>query len=253
MSLVELLIAVSILTLIAGVLGGLSRAVQMGFDYSQAHGTATQHARVTIERIVQLVNEAVATEDYPGAWVVDEAIDGTSYPDALVVWRPANRVPLSPAGPPRINELVIFAPDPAAPNRVVEFTVANDATAAPPLTDVAAWRTAVDAIRRAAGTTKTVLTDLAVTGASSGATQAVPSGLRFEAFVRPSAAEWTEYKQGTRTWKNLSWAQGIYGAKTGLRQSRVRLSLQLTAGTSGEANQSDPFFGSAALYYEMHQ
>ncbi|MHB1036970.1 MAG: prepilin-type N-terminal cleavage/methylation domain-containing protein [Pirellulales bacterium] len=253
LTLVELLIAVSILTLIAGVLGGLSRAVQMGFDYSQGHGMATQHARVTIERITRIVNEAVATEDYPGAWVVDEAINATSYPDALVVWRPANRVPANPAGPPRFSELVIFAPDPAAPSRLVEFTVPNDIAAVPPLSDTTAWRAAVDTIRHAGGATKTVLTDLVSASAASGSTLAAPSGLRFESTLRPSAAEWAEYKLGTRTWKNLTWAQGVYGSKTGLRQAWVRLSLQLVPGTTVEAGQVDPFFGSAALYYEMHR
>jgi hypothetical protein len=84
--------------------------------------------------------------------------------------------------------------------------------------------------------------------------------LRFAQRVLPSADDWTAYLNASDEagmWAALPWAQSIYGTRTGLRQSWVRFELQLLPGEvvahDAAALPAAPFFGSAALYYEMHR
>jgi hypothetical protein len=62
---------------------------------------------------------------------------------------------------------------------------------------------------------------------------------------------------GKVTWKNLTWVQNMRGSQTGLAQSWLRMELQwLPAGLMAQdmvIPQAIPYFGSVALYYEMHQ
>ena len=79
---------------------------------------------------------------------------------------------------------------------------------------------------------------------------------RFETRLRPSDTDWANYKAGSVTWMNLPWVQGIYGSQAGLRQVWVRMELQFVPGvdwieSNSAAVQAIPFFGSAALYYNL--
>ena len=67
LTLLELLVAMSIMAMVVVSLGTLANGVQQGFDYTEGHSTATQHARVTLERITRSVREAQASEQFPGA------------------------------------------------------------------------------------------------------------------------------------------------------------------------------------------
>ena len=99
MTLVELLIASSMLLMLAGIVGGLASAVETSSSYSQGHADAAQHARVALERITREISQATAVGDYPGFAVVYEEVAGARYPDTLLVWRPdrAARPPTPPA------------------------------------------------------------------------------------------------------------------------------------------------------------
>jgi hypothetical protein len=80
--------------------------------------------------------------------------------------------------------------------------------------------------------------------------------IRFETRLRPSAAEWSEYQGGSRNWADMSWAQSIYSADTGLRQAWCSYELQFVPrGKSRSGADSAalalPAFGSAAIYYTL--
>jgi hypothetical protein len=80
------------------------------------------------------------------------------------------------------------------------------------------------------------------------------AGLRFTLEMRPDEVEWSGYvaARTDAAWKGLSWAQSIYGSKTGLRQARVAIEVQLVPEqNSGDAAEALPFLGSAAVYYEL--
>ncbi len=258
MTLLELTIAMTIMVVVVGALAGLTRTAQQSFEYSEGYGIATQHARVVLDRITQNVCQATANEQFPGCLVVAESIDGYRYPDTLVIWRP-NGTPAAPAGLPRYNELIVYCPSPATPSQFVEMTAPNDTRTVPAVDNLSAWQSELASLKRATTTKTVVLSTLlrtASTKATSGDTSTLRGAARFETRLRPSAADWANYKAGSVTWMNLPWAQDIYGSQAGLRQVAVRMELQFSPGTEWiESNAAAalalPFFGSAAVYYNL--
>ena len=256
LTLIELLIAMSIMVIIAGTLGAMARAVQIGAGYSEGHGTATQHARVTLDRIARTVSGATANENYPGAFIVLAPVSGQRLPETLVVWQAPGAI--DSARRPLLSELIIFCPHSTQPGRLLQVTAPlNDALVS--LDDDAGVRTQIDTIKKSSARTEIVLTDLVRTVSFMGS----PRGaVRFEVTVTPSAQEWASYKSGALPWvdepgkQGLPWVQGIAGSRTGLRQVRVRTELQLMPGKTAlvddpTGQQAIPFLGSAALYYDM--
>lgn len=256
MTLLELLAAMSVLVLIAGVLGGLAIGVQQGYQYAEGYGLATQHARVALERITRTVSQATANQQFPGFLVLADTVGQWRFADTLVVWRPVGTA-ADPDGLPRFNELVIYCPDLHQPSRLLEITDPNDTRITPPAQELSAWKSEITAIRNSSSARKVVLTDLlrTCTLAESSPPQ-VRAALRFESRLRPSETEWAAYKAGTVQWKDLPWVQSIYGNRAGLRQAWMRMEMQLAISNAGSGNQSGsstiiPFFGSAAVYYQL--
>src|SRR5437762_3345548 len=70
-TMVELLMAMTVMVIISGALAGLASAVCTNNEYSQGIANATQHGRVALERIGQMVRGAAAAENFPGCAVVD--------------------------------------------------------------------------------------------------------------------------------------------------------------------------------------
>lgn len=256
LSLVELLVASTIMTLLAGSLAGIGQAVQMARRHSEAHGAATQHARVCLERIARTTDQAAANEQFPGFAVIGEQLNGMSYPDTLVVWR-GNPAPAQPDGLPRFNELVIFCPAAGAAHRLVEITVPSDVRQVPALTDAAAWSAALADIKQSSGRQEVVLTELLRSKSVLRAPgDPIAKGLaRFVPRLRPSSGELQEFRASTRDWDEINWVQGIYGSQAGLAQNWVRFELQLAVNEGGSAQtplvRAVPFFGSAAVYFEL--
>lgn len=259
LTLVELLMATLILGIVAAALSGLAAASRTAWEYGEGYGNATQHARVVLDRIARTVGEATATETYPGVVVAYATESAWQFPENLVVWRPQG-APANPQGPPLVGELVIFGPDPNDPTRLMEFRRPNDSTPAPWFdgSDPNLLLAAINAIKGSSQTQKTLLTDLVRAPQGPSVRRAA---IRFVVELRPSAAQWDEFLNGERSWEHqlgpcLFWPQSIYGSTSGLRQVWVRMELQLMPSRDAAANvthaeQAIPFFGSAALYYQM--
>jgi prepilin-type N-terminal cleavage/methylation domain-containing protein len=259
LTLLELLVAMSIMAMVVVSLGTLANGVQQGFDYTEGHSTATQHARVALERIARSVREAQANEQFPGALVVPEKVGTWSFPDVLVVWHPAGTA-ANPEGLPLVRELLIYCPSLSTPNRLVEITMSSDAQPVPAVSQTAQWAALIGVIRRSPQRKEVTLTELMRTAALNLSSGELPRGaVRFVVRLTPSEAQWAAYRSGgPPTWDNLAWVQGIYGSQTGLRQTWLRIELQLLPGkaalTRDTTGQSAiPFLGSAALYYELHR
>lgn len=258
LTLLELLIAMTIMVMVVGAMGGLTRTVQQGFEYSEGYGLSTQHARVVLDRIAQNVAQATANEQFPGCLVVAETVNTFRYPDTLVLWRPSG-APVAPNGLPRYNELLVYCPNPAAPKQFVEMTAPSDMRTVPAASDQAGWQAAMAALKKDRNTKMVVLSDLLRTCSmdpSGFATSNVRGAARFESRLRPSDADWASYTAGTITWMNLPWVQGIYGSQAGLRQVWVRMELQLMPGAEWVASnpaaaQATALMGSATLYYQL--
>jgi prepilin-type N-terminal cleavage/methylation domain-containing protein len=252
MTLIELMISVTILSITIAAVGVLARAVQISAEYNEGYGTATQHARVTLDRLDKAINQAYANKTYPGAWTTVDVISSFDFPDTLVVWRPSG-TPANPDGAPLASELVLFCPDPTAPNKLLEVTVPGDNRTMPSPSGAATFKTFVDGLKTAAGAQKAQLTDLVRTTAISGSANP-RAAVRFVVTKNPTDSEMLWYP--SVTWMNLPWPQSICGPATGLRQVWVRTELQLMPygqwiATNAAAQQAVPYFGSSTFCYEM--
>lgn len=260
LTLVELLLAMSITAIMAGTLSVLASAVYQGTAHIESQGTATQHARVVLDRIERLVSEATATPEYPGVVVVHETVGAWRFPDMLVLWHP-NAAPANPAGPPLVEELILVCPDPLRPRALIEVTVPGDNR--PVAFDEvslnsAAWRAELERLAADPSSQRVLLTELLRTNSVDNLSDRsdLRGAVRFECVLSPSASQWTAWQAGTLSWDQLSWAQGVYGSQAGLRQAWLRTELQLVG--HGEPNTLDrdgqdttPFLGSGVLFYEM--
>ncbi len=257
LTLAELLIASAIMSMMAAALGVLANAVRQSQDHVRNSAAASQHARVALSRIKRAALAATANEQFPGLVVFSEAAGAWSFPDTLVVWAPVGPA-ASPNGLPLFSELLIFCPDPQAPERLLEISVRTDTRETPPLTDLASWQSSLAAIKASASAKRVQLTDLLRTAAVDQGGGARRGVVRFEQTLHPSDNQLADVRDGVRTWGELPWVQGIYGTQFGLRQAACRMELQLisedAAGGEDVAGQaSTPYFGSAALYYTVRQ
>lgn len=253
MTLVELLAVSAILLMMAGTLGSLALSVQNTSQYQFGRGLALQHGQVTLVRLQRQIQLATANENFPGFAVFSERVGADLYPDTLVVWCPAT-TPVDPSGLPRINELVVYCPNPAAPTELLEITKPLDARVAPNLSNTTAWQQELDSFRKSPDAKRVALTNLVrVATASGGSTPELRAAVRFESVRRPSASQWADFIAGTTAWDDLPWVQGIRGRSTGLCQSRCRIEIQLRPGETTENHRDSaiPFFGSAAVYFQL--
>jgi prepilin-type N-terminal cleavage/methylation domain-containing protein len=264
LTLIELLISLSMMAMLAGVLAGLAMAVQTSTAYSYGHATATQHARVVLERIARDVSQASGAGEH-AAFAVITHVDGAyRFPDTLVIWRPTG-APANPQGPPLVKELVIYTPDPADPRQLLEIRAPGDSRSVPLNDQInqSPWREVIEEVKTSSSSRKVVLTNLLrspttlVGGAAVNAPPATRRGaVRFEQELRPSATAWAAYKGGTLTWDSLIWPQGLGGSLCGLRQSWLRVELQLMPGEDAlardvQGEQAIPFYSSSAAYYSL--
>jgi prepilin-type N-terminal cleavage/methylation domain-containing protein len=262
LTLVELLIAVAITTIIAGTMSAVSIAMSQASNYTNDRGTALQHGRVALDRMNLNISKAYATTGHPGLAVYVETLGTNRYPDTLLVWCP-NGAPANPNGPPLIKELYIYCFDPTAPGTLIELTAPSDTRTIPldASLQTSTWKAVLDGLKTSSSSVKTTLTPLlrtcTVTGNGAPSSMVKTRGaIRFELTVTPSLANYTSYLAGTTTWANLPWPQGLYSSQFGMRQVWVRTELQLMpASKAGQQDTSGmlpiPLFGSSSIYYTM--
>jgi hypothetical protein len=255
-TLLELLVAISIMVMVMGSLGAMAKAVNQGAAYGESYGTATQHARVSIERISASVRGATASDAFPGLLVIAQKVDGYDFPDTLVVWHPDGTA-VDPDGLPRMNELRIYCPDPDALNELLEITVPGDTRVVPLPTDRAAWLTEIANLKSSDTAARTRLTDMVRVSAVNALASTRRGAVRFNVRYRPTDQEMADYAAKTAAWQDLAWPQGIYTSNMGLRQAWLRMELQIlpastSAGLGSEDATAIPFLGSASRFYEVH-
>ncbi len=256
LTMIELTLSVAVLAMVAAAVAALASGVRQGSEFARDSATVTQHARVTMQRICRRIEAAWATENDPGVVVVHETLAGQTIPTALVVWLPEGGKPANLDGPPLVKELVIFAADPADPRRLLEARSPQDTT---PISlegmDSATGRSLISSILSAGNSQKVLLTELLRTTAVSNSASSGRRGVFWAARrILPSSADLSASRAGAAAWEQLPWPQGIYSSRAGLRQVWIRLELQLVPpGTSTDhmASQAMPYFGSAAIYYEV--
>jgi type II secretory pathway pseudopilin PulG len=257
LTLVEMLLAVSILGIMAVALGTLAATIQAGNAHVTTQGEAAQHARVALTRIERTVNSSHASADFPGFHVFSETVDGWDFPNTLVIWNPDGPA-ADPDGLPLFSELTVICPDPIEPWRLLEIRIPSDERTTPPLSQTAAWYTELAALKRDMTAERVELTDLLRVGSVStgGMASDVRGAVFFHVRVLPSLAQWEQFQAGNVDWDDLAWAQSVGGSRAGLRQSWCAIELQLLPRRGNDhfdlaGERVIPFFGSAAVYYEL--
>jgi len=257
LSLTELLVASTIMVMIASGMASLAMTVHSVNGFTQGRIVAAQHARVALGRIEYTIDHGVASEQFPVCLVVTEQAGAQELPQSLVVWRPETTA-VDPNGLPRVNELLIYAPDPTQPTKLTEFRAASNASVVPATSDTASWRTLIESLKTSATTDKVVITDRLRTAPLSGQwTAALPASqlrgvIRFNRIMAPSAGQWSQYKAGTRTWTALAWPLDSYRLSSGTRAVTCQTELQIVCGDMASATTTAvPFFGSALRTYEL--
>ena len=257
LTLAELLVASSIMLLIATAVATLASAVHSTNDYCRGYTVSGQHARVALSRIERAVLQAVKSESFPGFIVVTEQAGSQELPSTLVVWNPSG-IAANPSGLPLISEIVVFSSDPSRPNKLMEIRSPNETSSVPAATDVNGWRTLVNRLLTSTTTTKVMLTDRLRTSPLTGnySESLSPSDLRgnirFRRVMAPSESEWSQYRAGTRTWQNIAWPLDSYRSTSGTRAVACQTELQLVPGSMSSAGVTAiPFYGSAFITYEL--
>jgi hypothetical protein len=257
LTLAELLIATTIMLLIAGAVGTLAATVHSTNTFCQGYVVSAQHARVALSRIERTVTAATASEQFPGCLVVSEQSASQTLPSTLVVWSPTGTV-ANPSGLPLISEIAVYGPDPAHPNQLVEVRSPTETNSVPAATDTSGWRTLTARLLGSSTLTKVVLTDrlrtTPITGSWSDTLRAVDlrGAIRFRRLMAPTDSEWTQYRAGTRTWQNINWPLDRYGSSSGTRTVACQIELQMAPGPAASAAATSlPFFGSALVRYQL--
>jgi hypothetical protein len=255
LTVVELLFAVLIMAIVAASLQAMIGSVEIANDYSQGYGTATQHARVAFNRIDAAIHSAYGKSIYPGVWVTQDTDGQWTYPNTLIVWQPSG-TPVNPAGPPLVQELVIFCPDPNQPNDLVQLTVPGNMTSVP-TTSLGAFTTLIDSLKTSSTASKIVLTNLLNVVSISGSSGVVSRpAVRFVVTYTPSAAAWSSYLSGSIAWGNLPWPQGMVSSAEGREEVWLCSEIQLVPGVTWTGENSAaatalPFLGSTCFSYVL--
>lgn len=258
LTLAELLIAATIMLMIAAAVGTLASAVKSTNDYCHGYTTSAQHARVALSRIERAVTGAYANEQFPGCLIVAEQAGSQSLPHTLVVWYPTGGTVANSAGLPLISEIVVYGFDPAHPNNFIEIRSPTENSAVPATSDTNGWISLTDRLKSSTTLTKTVLTDRLRTAPLSGnySDTLSPSDLRgtvrFRRLMAPSDSDWSQYKAGNMTWQNLPWPLDSYRSTSGTRVVACQTELQIAPGSMSSAGVTAiPFYGSASIQYEL--
>lgn len=257
----ELVIALTILTLVSTVLGGLTLAVRTAWDYTQGLEQAQWQAQAALERIKYMISQAgtYRASGQPtnvGLAVVTHRWGSVNVPDTLVVWSGGRNGGMSAAGLqarlPLVSELVIYTPDPQNAARLVETVVPTD----PNSIDFRAadFATRIESLRTSAARQSVMLCDRLRTDAPTSGATITASELWFDLIQSPSGSELSGVTVGSAAWNALPWAQGIVSGETGLRQATVRIELQLEPDptqpkTDGAWSTALPFFAAASSRY----
>lgn len=251
-TLVEVLLSLAIMGMVVVAVGVLTQTAYQANEHTQAVGTATQHARVAIQRITRMANSAYAVDAEPGIAVI-EHVGGETVPTTLVVWSPPGD-PQNADGPPLVGELVFFTPNPNDPTELWELNEPGDSrTQSLTTINSSSGRTLLAGLKASSTATKRVVMRRMQTVTISA--NVIPL-LRFSTQLRPSESEWAQLEVGGLDWEDASWPQSMFTDDWGLRSTFVQIEAWMSIApasnpTAGAEEHSLPFFGATTMFYRV--
>ena len=291
MTLAELLISMTILSLMSVVLAGMSNAVNSAWSYTKGVEETDLQARAALERIEFMVSQTgtykvSGQSSRVGLAVVTRVVGEHLLPDVLVLWTGGRSGGMAASGVqsrlPVVSELLIYTWDPVAPSQLIEaafpgemaefdFAAGDLATQVSSLLDSKTAesiplcerlrvstlsQSGSPAIPPATGPSSPYGPSLPPSGSGgpepSGGDSKNVGNIRFTLTLTPSEIDLAAASPQTTAWMQLSWPQGSFGNRSGLRQANLQMELQMEP--EGIVRASDtvsaiPFFGSASLRY----
>lgn len=292
MTLAELLISMTILSMMSVVLAGMSNAVNSAWSYTKGIEESDLQARAAFERIEFMVAQTgtykiAGQPTRLGLAVVSRPVGTHQLPDVLVLWTGGRTGGMAASGVqtrlPIVGELLIYTWNNSTPSQLVEVAFPGQTTAL----DFAASDLATQVTNLLASTSAESipicerLRVSSVSGGSSSTSLSYPvepsslygpslastpsstpssasseastvGNLRFTLTLTPSDSELASAAPQTTAWTQLSWPQGTFGSRSGIRQANLQMELQVEP--DGIVRASDtvtaiPFFGSASRRY----
>lgn len=246
-TLAETLVATAIVATMTAALGSLVYAATGAATHVTAVRQTQHHGRRSSERLSELIRATYSSRLFPGAVVVNSTSSGQAFSDVLVLWLPLGK-PTSPAGRPRIREILFIGPSRSEPGKLMQFRKTSDPTVAPAWNDSAGWTALANSVMNDATVSTEVWTDL-LHWAPYGPDKR--GNVHFATRAAPSNTEWQQYLAGNRTWANLTWSVHGGGSLSGIRTTDVIFEMQLKPPTEQGASLQDfdrgVFFGSATI------
>jgi hypothetical protein len=245
---VELMIGITVLTMIASAIGTLAMLIQDTNTLNRGNTAALQHARVVFDRLDRTLQGCQFNFQFPGCIVVNWTVGTNSYPDTLVVWSPQG-APADPTGLPRRHELIVYTPGKDNPSILEEVTDrTGPTTTVPASSDQAGWRTMVTNMINSPTAKRIPLTSLLRTGVPLGGTGQSHGMVRFRTALAPTETDLAYYNANNMAWGNMSWPLNTYGQEYGVAQRVCFVELQLVPqGEVSSSGNAIPFFWSVSV------
>lgn len=235
-TMLELLIAMTILSFSVAIFTGLTLATTTAWDHSSDLEETRRQAQSVLNRIKWMVPQAGTYRLAGQSTVVGLAVVSTSWafyqaPATLVVWSGGAAGGMHQQGElsrlPLASELVVYCPDTRNPAEFVEATFPGNTTSMDFRSTT--FPTAIQALLASTSCQKVRLCDrlhgTAAQGMGSGAANI--ANARFEISLTPSETAIAGVTTASAAWNSLPWSQGLVGDDRGLRTANVRVELLL--------------------------
>ncbi|WP_339730382.1 prepilin-type N-terminal cleavage/methylation domain-containing protein [uncultured Gimesia sp.] len=264
LTLVELLMAMAISSILVVALGGIVTATQSAWKHTQGIEDSQAQITATFDRIKMMVSQAgiYQVSGQPpqvGLAVVTNSWNSIDIANTLVVWTGGRNGGISDQGTltrlPKINELLIYTSDPDDAHNLIELAL-PDIDSSIDFNSSSFNSTIRSAI--SSNSAESALLSNRIKASQfilSGNPWGTPVGnIRFEIVKTPSDSNLSGVSPGTSAWMNLSWPQGTASATSGLRQIRINYEIQFETAERTALNDANsptalPFFGSSSRYY----
>lgn len=257
MTLIELMVAATVMSLVAVVMGGLVTAVDTARRHVDGLQTATSQGRLAIDRIRDAVGRAGVYRIGTGATIPGVAVVQEGDQSAiLVVWTGGRESNFAEQGlftrRPKASELVIYMPDTNAPEQLVEIVVNGNESEVDFGAAAAQFAMRIGGLINSVSAEKITLCDR-LREVSDGAEPV--AAIRFAVEATPSTGEINTAVTDSSDWRALPWVSGASTRTSGLRQLLVRIEIQIaTLRDAGETSSASlPLFGAAELRYQHYK
>ena len=264
LTLVELLMAMGISSILVVALGGIVTATQSAWKHTQGIEDSQAQITATFDRIKMMVSQAgiYQVSGQPpqvGLAVVTNSWNSIDIANTLVVWTGGRNGGISDQGVltrlPKISELLIYTSDPDDTHNLIEIALPGVDSSID--FNSSSFNSSIRSAIKSSNAESALLSNRIKSSQFilSGNPWGSPVGnIRFEIVKTPSDSSLGSVSPGTSGWMNLPWPQGTTSSTSGLRLVTINYEIQFETAERTFLNDVNsptalPFFGSSSRYY----